>query len=297
MKKIFGINLARNQVQLSCMEYDPKDFDRTDEQVRFRVIENKDFLADIYYVYNGFVNNFDIQIDNQLYKKNLRRTCLINNIVWLYMSQLETPELCEKELNKQRLIFQNTKVAQEKTKNVMSKTQHEKSFHKKTSIAAGLLLKKTNSKNANKSRIYSEKSLDNQSITDVEEFNIFEEESVKTLPSEIDNFQVRLRSDFFEEKMVHDAEEHVRFIGDDGFIAKVERKYLKGIDRAGEILEWERQPQRHGFRIQRDKLISIREVFKDFLEKIVEYIRNKYKSGKELFWIGDFKQKCFYKIY
>ena len=282
MQKVFGINLGKNQVQLSCMEYDPKDFDRTDDQLRFRVTENKDFLADIYYVYNAFVNNFDIHIDNKLYKNSLRRNCLVNNIVWLYLTQLGDPLSCRKELERQKLIFLSQRISKTKEQNTKKKGIQKTSFTKqKTLLNGNTVSRKTNSKVANKSKIYSEKSLDLHSVTDVEEFNIFEGESVTSLPNKIFDFQIRLRSDYFEEKVANNQVDQVRFIGNEGFIAQAERKYLKGIDRANDILIWDDQEKANAFQIQRDKLVNIREVFRDFIEKIIEYIKQKHGLGKK----------------
>jgi hypothetical protein len=188
--------------------------------------------------------------------------------------------LCRKELQKQRLIFKEKTYPKvnPKQKKIMNTTQ-ENPFLKRVSTATPSISKRAVSKSANRSKIYSEKSMDIQFITDDEDdFNIFENQNNSGLPDEITDFQIRLKSDFYEKYTQDPNQDVTRFVGDDGFIAKAERKYLKGIDRVNEIINPKSAPE-NNFKIERDKILSIREIFKDFLEQIIEYIKNKYPKG------------------
>ena len=203
----------------------------------------------------------------------------IRDRVWLYFSQLKDSFKCQQELSRQRLIFQENKIQKQKEEKKTGKNVPSKSFLKKAStIISHSSIKKGHLKSFSKNRIYSEKSVDIQTVTDFEEeFNIFEDQSTMSLPEEISDFQIRLRSDYFEES--RNQEEKVRFIGDEGFIARVEQKYLEGVDRAGDIGKQKNKSPKDVFQIQRDKILNLREILKDFIEKIVEYIRRKYPEG------------------
>jgi hypothetical protein len=198
------------------------------------------------------------------------------------MKQLEDPKKCKKELQKQRLIFKEKSYPRKKSKPLKNlNITQENPFLKRTSTVTPSILKKAASKSVSRSKIYSEKSMEIQSITDDgEDFNIFDNQSNVTLPDEITDFQIRLKSDFYEQKTKDPNLEITRFVGDDGFIVRAERKYLKGIDRANEIID-QKSIHQNNFQIQRDKILSIREIFKDFLEKIIEYIKNKYPKGSK----------------
>ena len=285
MPKIYGIHLGKNQTQLTSLEFDNKDFDRSDEQLRFRIIENKDFLSDIHYEYNEFSNDFSAQINQELYNIKLKDNCLISNIVWLYFCQLSSPTDFKEELIRQNLSFSERLLDQNKLpRNLngsdcisikkLDQTNHDKS--------GSNLMGGTPNRRRNESNQFSNKSLDIGEVSQdgVTEFDIYGNDSDASLPEQISDFLINLKSGFCETaKVDKELQKEFRFIGDQGFIIRAEKKYLIGIDRMKDIL-LDKQQEKHQAIVERDKSLSIRDIFKDYIDKILDYIIPKNNSGK-----------------
>ena len=110
MKKVFGVNLGKRISQMSVLEFDERDFSREDSQLRFRVVENKDFLTALYFDYNSFSNSFEVKADQHLCGLDLRMELLVRRVVWLYFLQFGPKEQMEEELNTQKLCFEATQI-------------------------------------------------------------------------------------------------------------------------------------------------------------------------------------------
>lgn len=111
MEKVFSIELSKSQTLISCLEFDSKDFDRTDEQIRFRMIYNSEFIPDIYYHYNECSNKFEIESNQDLYLRgDIKQNRFITNVFWLYLLQFRSVKKLKTELNNKDLKYELTMI-------------------------------------------------------------------------------------------------------------------------------------------------------------------------------------------
>ena len=310
MSKVFGIQLEKTQIQMTCLDFDPRDFDRMDQQISYRILENKDFLGDVYYHYNDYANDFDKQINRDLYNTKLEQNRLISNVFWLYFCQLDSSSDFEEEVSRQKLKFVRKTFIQESAKkekdcpkffDEKGNPKKKKSLRKMNTTTPDYFSKgsfmKISKKDIFHKNIYSNKSfeLSKSKISEDEdsEFNIFNNDSVESLPNEIYDYYITLKSGYYEKRQT-EQEGPPRFIGDQGFITRAERKILTDLDRVADLIKETdtNESEANIIEVQRDKQLNIREIFKDLIDKILEYIMRKYPKGK----VYLYKLRTFYEF-
>lgn len=103
------------------------------------------------------------------------------------------------------------------------------------------------------------------------------------------NYQILLKSGYFESeeenmetKKDSQKEKWVRLIGDQAVAARAEKAVSRGeVDRFRMMIQFNENKNKvkDDFSPERDRFLSIREIFREYIGVIVDYIKDKYPNG------------------